>query len=303
MMLQMMQIRGNRVSHISAIETSDTLALCDNATRLRSAKIMAAAPVLTTTVGEHNSEYDVRYTGYTGPLVIQVPSYQQASRDLLDQGALFLTNTWPTLITVPDVARKFLDKQQLAVIGNGWLTHCDRSIRGLCKLPLAAQIQELQGSTGRYPGPHWLSASRQLSDAGIILLVSFVTPLSYAAYLETNFEAETRKRKYKDETVIDQTIRAADIKSATWLYDQIGQPGFTMVQFKDFGKVLKDLKLDHEKYKAVKSGPEFYKMLSGESDPVKKAWMQHHVDNNLIDTKQIPQEVYLYYKGLGVKFR
>ena len=63
------------------------------------------------------------------------------------------------------------------------------------------------------------------------------------------------------------------------------------------------MKLDHEKYKAVKSGPEFYKMLSGESDPVKKAWMQHHVDNNLIDTRQIPQEVYLYYKGLGVKFR
>ena len=28
----------------------------------------AALPALTTTVGEHNSEYDVRYTGYTGPL-------------------------------------------------------------------------------------------------------------------------------------------------------------------------------------------------------------------------------------------
>ena len=124
----------------------------------------AALPALTTTVGEQQSDYDNRYTGYTGPLAIQVIPYQQASRDLLDQGALFLTNTWPTLITVPDAAKKFLDKQQLAVIGNGWLTHCDRSIRGLCKLPLAAQIQELQGSTGRYPGPHWLSASRQLSE-------------------------------------------------------------------------------------------------------------------------------------------
>lgn len=263
----------------------------------------AALPALTTTVDEQKSEYDGLYTGYTGPLVIQVPSYQQASRDLLDQGALFLEVEWPKLITVPDAAKKFLDEQQLAVIGEAWLKHCGRSIRGLCKLPLAAQIQELRGSTGRYPGPYWLSSSCQLSDDGITLLVSYVTPVSYAAYLESNFAGESKKRKLKDETVIDQTISAVDIKSVTWLYNQIGQAGFTMVQFKDFGKVVKDLKLDHEKYKAVKSGPEFYKMLSGESDPVKKAWMQYHVDNNLIDTRQIPQDVILYYKGLGVKFR
>jgi len=264
---------------------------------------MAAALPLTTTVGEQKSEYDGLYTGYTGPLAITVPSYQQAARDLLDQGERFLENTWSTIVTVPDAARQFLDKQQLEVIGDGFLNHCSRSIRGLCKLPLADQIQELRGPTGRYPGRTWLSSSRQLGDDGITLIVSYVTPVSYAAYLESNFTGESKKRKLKDETVIDQTLRATDIKSATWLYDYIGQPGFTMVQFKDFGKVIKDLKLDHEKYKAVKSGPEFYKMLSGESDPVKKAWMQHHVDNNLIDTRQIPQEVYLYYKGLGVKFR
>ena len=263
----------------------------------------AALPALTTTVGEQQSDYDNRYTGYTGPLAIQLIPYQQASRDLLDAGDRFLEVEWPNLKTVPDAARKFLDDQQLSVIGDGWLKSCGRSIRGLCKLPLAAQIQELRGSTGRYPGPHWWSASCQLSDDGITLLVSYVTPVSYAAFLESNFAGESKKRKLKDETVIDQTISGADIKSVTWLYNQIGQAGFTMVQFKDFGKVLKDLKLDHEKYKAVKSGPEFYKMLSGESDPVKKAWMQYHVDNNLIDTKQIPQDVILYYKGLGVKFR
>jgi hypothetical protein len=263
---------------------------------------MAAALQLTTTVGEHQSEYDDRYTGYTGPLVIIVPSYQQASRDLLDKGERFLEDTWSTIVTVPDAARQFLDKQQLGVIGDGWLKSCSRSIRGLCKLNLADQIQELQGSTGRYPGPHWLSSSRQLSADGIALLVSHVTPVCYAAYLERNFEGESKKRKLKGETVIEQTIQAADIKSVTWLYDQIAQPGFTMVQYKDFVKELKGLKLDHEKYKAVKSGPEFYKMMSGESDPVKKAWMQYHIDKGLIDTKQVPQEVILYYKGLGVKF-
>jgi len=263
---------------------------------------MAAALQLTTTVGEQKSAYDGLYTGYTGPLAIQPPSYQQASRDLLDKGERFLDDTWSTLVTVPDAARQFLDKQQLGVIGDGWLKSCERSIRGLCKLNLADQIQELQGSTGRYPGPHWLSSSRQLSTDGITLIVSYVTPVSYAAYLEKNFAGESKKRKLKDETVIDQTISAADIKSVTWLHDQIGTAGFTMVQFKDFGKVLKELKLDHEKYKAVKSGPEFYKMLSGESDPVKKAWMQYHIDKGLIDTRQIPQEVIVYYKGLGVKF-
>ena len=263
---------------------------------------MAAALPLTTTVGEQTSEHDGLYTGYTGPLVIHPPTYQQACRDLLDKGALFLTNTWPTLVTVPDAARQFLDKQQLGVIGDGWLKSCERSIRGLCKLNLADQIQELRGPTGRYPGRTWLSSSRQLGDDGITLIVSYVTPVCYAAYQETNFEGESKKRKLKGETVIEQTIQAADIKSVTWLHDQIGTAGFTMVQYKDFVKELKGLKLDHEKYKAVKSGPEFYKMMSGESDPVKKAWMQYHIDKGLIDTKQVPQEVILYYKGLGVKF-
>ncbi|CAH0366538.1 unnamed protein product [Pelagomonas calceolata] len=263
---------------------------------------MAAALQLTTTVGEHKSAYDDRYTGYTGALVIQAPSYQQAKRDLLDQGEQFLEDTWSTLVTVPDAARQFLDKQQLGVIGDGFLNHCERSIRGLCKLNLADQIQELQGPTGRYPGPTWLSSSRQLSTDGITLLVSYVTPVSYAAYLEKNFEGESKKRKYQGETVIDQTIQAADIKCVTWLHDHVGTAGFTMDQFKDFRKEFKDLKLDHEKYKAVKSGPEFYKMMSGESDPVKKAWMQYHIDKGLIDTRQIPQEVIVYYKGLGVKF-
>ena len=66
--------------------------------------------------------------------------------------------------------------------------------------------------------------------------------------------------------------------------------------------MTKDLELDTEKYDAIQSGPDFYKLMSGESDDVKKKWLQYAIDNNLIDTKQIPKVVVAHYRKLGVYF-
>ena len=64
--------------------------------------------------------------------------------------------------------------------------------------------------------------------------------------------------------------------------------------------MVQKFKLDAEKYKTVQSGPDFYKMMSSESDEVKVKWLKHNIARGLIDTKQILKRG--GYTKLGVVF-
>ena len=52
----------------------------------------------------------------------------------------------------------------------------------------------------------------------------------------------------------------------------------------------------------LSNGYEVFTQKFGESDDVKKKWLQYAIDNKLIDTKQIPKVVVAHYRNLGVIF-
>ena len=129
-----------------------------------------------------------------------------------------------------------------------------------------------------------------------------VTHKIYAADLMLVYGPETRKRKLEDQTDVKENCQGVNKAITVWLLSQATSTTTTIQTQKEIRKMTKDLELDTEKYDAIQNGPDFYKLMSGESDDVKKKWLQYAIDNNLIDTKQIPKVVVAHYRNLGVIF-
>lgn len=204
------------------------------------------------------------------------------------------------VITIPDAVRYFRG-DALKLCDKKWLETCTVNVHEFSQLSVANQRQQLlTGPAGAYPGMVW--GEYHLGQEVVDLLVPCVTHKVYAADLMTVYRQETRKRKLEDLTDVKENCQGVNKAITVWLLSQATSTTTTIQTQKEIRKMTKDLELDTEKYDAIQNGPDFYKMMSGESDPVKKKWLQYAIDNNLIDTKQIPKVVVAHFRNLGVIF-
>ena len=202
--------------------------------------------------------------------------------------------------TIPD-ALGFFRRDAIKLCDKKWLKTCTVDVHEFCQLSVATQQQQLlTGPAGAYPGFAWgeYHVSQQIVD----LLVPGVTHKIYAADLMLVYGPETRKRKLEDQTDVKENCQGVNKAITVWLLSQATSTTTTIQTQKEIRKMTKDLELDTEKYDAIQNGPDFYKLMSGESDDVKKKWLQYAIDNKLIDTKQIPKVVVAHYRNLGVIF-
>ena len=202
--------------------------------------------------------------------------------------------------TIPDAVRYFAG-DAIQLFDKKWLETCTVNVHEFCLLPVATQQQQLlTGPAGAFPGRVW--GEYHLSQEVVDLLVPCITSKVYAADLMTVYGKETLKRKLEDQTDVKEKCQGVNSAFGTWLLTEVQSTTATVQTQKELRKMTKELELDMEKYDAIQSGPDFYKLMSGESDDVKKKWLQYAIDNNLIDTKQIPKVVVAHYRKLGVYF-
>lgn len=202
--------------------------------------------------------------------------------------------------TIPD-AVGFFAGDAIQLFDKKWLETCTTNVHEFCLLPVATQQQQLlNGLAGAYPGRVW--GKYHLSGDAVDVIVTRVTSKVCAADLMMVYGQETGKRKREDLTDIKEKCKDVSKVIVAWILLQAQSTTATVQTQKELRKMTKDLELDTEKYDAIQSGPDFYKLMSGESDDVKKKWLQYAIDNNLIDTKQIPKVVVAHYRNLGVIF-
>ena len=265
---------------------------------------MAAAQRLTTT-DQHATEYGNVFPAGSGAW-----DFGQCKRylgSLEGVGGGILEN-WSARVTLPQLIESVCDKEQLKVISLDWRRQCEFSASRFCQMTLPQQTAALQtGPAGAYTvqigyWPLCISSSKQLDIGAINEIVPFVSALGLAAYLGSSFDKDTSKRRRDVEVIIFQKLDDVDVGFTDWCLAEGAKPTCTMNDQKEIQKMVQKFKLDHEKYKTVKSGPDFYKMMSNESDEVKVKWLKHNIAQGLIDTKQIPKVVKEYYTKLGVVF-
>lgn len=223
---------------------------------------------------------------------------QQTQRSLLQKDGFEID--YRKVITFPDAVR-FFRRDAITLCDKKWLETCTVNVHEFCQLPVATQQQQLlTGPAGAFPGRVW--GEYHLSQEVVDLLVPCITSKVYAADLMTVYGKETLKRKLEDQTDVKEKCQGVNSAFGTWLLTEVQSTTATVQTQKELRKMTKELELDMEKYDAIQSGPDFYKLMSGESDDVKKKWLQYAIDNNLIDTKQIPKVVVAHYRKLGVYF-
>ncbi len=265
---------------------------------------MAAAQRLTTTE-QHETEFGNVFHAGSGAW-----SYTQCRRHLgsLEGIGGGILENLSAAVTLPQLVESVCDENQLDLISSDWRRQCKFSASRFCQMPLAQQTAALQtGPAGAYTvqigyWPLCISSSKQLDIGAINEIVPFVSALGLAAYLQSSFDKDTSKRRRDVEVIIFQKLDDVDVGFADFCLAEGAKPTCTMNDQKEIQKMVQKFKLDHEKYKTVKSGPDFYKMMSNESDEVKVKWLKHNIAQGLIDTKQIPKVVKEYYTKLGVVF-
>lgn len=265
---------------------------------------MAAAQRLTTTE-QHETEFGNVFHAGSGAW-----SYTQCRRHLgsLEGIGGGILENLSAAVTLPQLVESVCDENQLDLISSDWRRQCKFSASRFCQMPLAQQTAALQtGPAGAYTvqigyWPLCISSSKQLDIGAINEIVPFVSALGLAAYLQSSFDKDTSKRRRDVEVIIFQKLDDVDVGFADFCLAEGAKPTCTMNDQKEIQKAVQKFKLDAEKYKTVKSGPDFYKMMSNESDEVKVKWLKHNIAQGLIDTKQIPKVVKEYYTKLGVVF-
>ena len=265
---------------------------------------MAAAQRLTTTE-QHETEFGNVFHAGSGAW-----SYTQCRRHLgsLEGIGGGILENLSAAVTLPQLVESVCDENQLNLISPDWRRQCKFSASRFCQMPLAQQTAALQtGPAGAYTAqigywPVCISSSKQLDIGAINEIVPFVSALGLAAYLQSSFDKDTSKRRRDVEVIIFQKLDDVDVGFADFCLAEGAKPTCTMNDQKEIQKAVQKFKLDAEKYKTVKSGPDFYKMMSNESDEVKVKWLKHNIAQGLIDTKQIPKVVKEYYTKLGVVF-
>ena len=212
---------------------------------------------------------------------------------------------WDACEYLPSTLALTMSKNKYGELPDAWLETNTTDPATFYDMSPAMQRQALSGFDGRYlqqrAWPLWGKATMQLEDQHVNWIVAS-SELGAAAMAAFNYFEISNKRSLEAEAETGEILDDVDINEAKFMEQLSRNPGTSMDTHEKIQKMTEKLKLSKQKYKAVKSGPEFYKMMMNESDPVKKAWMQHIVDNNLIDTKQIPKVVVAHYRKLGVHF-
>ena len=248
----------------------------------------------TTTKEDHTADYAGIYLG-PGSVALTLV---QAQRGLLLKPDFEIK--YQEVQTIPDAVRLFAG-DAIQLFDKKWLETCTTNVHEFCLLPVATQQQQLlNGLAGAYPGRVW--GKYHLSQEAVDVIVTGVTSKVCAADLMMVYGQETGKRKREDLTDIKQKCQGVNKVIVAWILLQAQSTTATVQTQKELRKMTKELELDMEKYDAIQNGPDFYKLMSGESDDVKKKWLQYAIDNNLIDTKQIPKVVVAHYRKLGVYF-
>ena len=212
---------------------------------------------------------------------------------------------WDACEYLPSTLALTMSKNKYDELPYAWLQTNTTDPATFYDMSPAMQRQALSGFDGRYLQPRawplWGKATMQLTDQHVNWIVAS-SELGASAMAAFSYFKVSAKRSLETEAEAGEILDDVEINEAKFIEQLSRNPGTSMDTHEKIQKMTEKLKLSKQKYKAVKSGPEFYKMMMNESDPVKKAWMQHIVDNNLIDTKQIPKVVVAHYRKLGVYF-
>ena len=212
---------------------------------------------------------------------------------------------WDECKYLPSTLLLIMAENKYDALPDAWLETNKTDPATFYDMSPALQRQALGGLDGCYlqrrRWPLLGYRTMQLTNQHIGFIVG-CSELGASAMAAFSYFKVSAKRSLETEAESGEILDDVEINEAKFIEQLSRNPGTSMDTHEKIQKMTEKLKLSKQKYKAVKSGPEFYKMMMNESDPVKKAWMQHIVDNNLIDTKQIPKVVVAHYRNLGVYF-